>query len=90
VTGRPRPIGSERQHSIAAAVEEEKSFTPTDGKTARIDNAAVIAELAEKTSLTVKGQERAESVAICPGCAGYEERHHRDVLLTYAAPRRLR
>jgi len=37
-------IGAERQHAIAAAVEKQQPFAPIDGETARVDDAAVIAE----------------------------------------------
>jgi len=84
------PIGTERQHAIAAAVEKQQPFARIDGETARIGDAAVIAERAEGFAIAIKGEKRALSVAIRPGCAGNEKSHRRYVLLTSPSPPRPR
>jgi hypothetical protein len=55
------PIGTERQHAIAAAVEKQQPFARIDSETARISDAAVIAERAEGFAIAIKGQKRAVS-----------------------------
>jgi len=84
------PIGTERQHAIAAAVEKQQPFARIDGETARIGDAAVVAERAEGFAIAIKGEKRALSVAIRPGCAGNEKSHRRYVLLTSPSPPRPR
>jgi hypothetical protein len=84
------PIGTERQHAIAAAVEKQQPFARIDGEPARIGDAAIVAERAEGSAIAIKGEKRAVSIAVRPGCAGNEKSHRRYVLLISASPLRPR
>jgi hypothetical protein len=84
------PVGPEREHAIAAAVEKQQPFARIDGETARIGDTIIIAERAEGFAIAIKGEKRAVSVAVRPGCAGNEKSHRRYVLLTSPSPLRPR
>jgi hypothetical protein len=68
-------IPVERQHSIRTAVQEQQSLLAVDSEAARISNATILAEGAEWPTVTIKGEERAISVAVDTGCTRHEKGH---------------
>jgi hypothetical protein len=68
-------IPVERQHSIRTAVQEQQSLLAVDSEAAWISNATILAEGAEWPTVTIKGEERAISVAVGTGCTRHEKGH---------------
>jgi hypothetical protein len=68
-------VAVKRENPIRSAVDIEQSIDPVDPKATRIDDARIVAEIANRLTVVGKGENFSIACAVGASCACDEERH---------------
>ena len=81
------PAWMVRSPSASTRSAPQQPFVAIDGKAARIGDAAVMAESAERLAVSIEGDKRAVSIAIGAGRAGNKERQANNLVVAGCSDR---